>query len=265
MKAHEGHRFNEMADYYMKKGHESSDSLRLDLLHTLPGWVDLAPVLCGTPLSSLTRFLVRHTLPCPITDYQVSPIADKWTYFMKRSFNTKVNLGVCLPRVWKLCVLTGLRELLWKQIFNALPIRSKGDSRPHLQFCWCGQLEPLDLFHVFVGCSYFPVSCLYSTVLFPALVAATPGASSHITVDPERWFCLWWFPLLCFKRLAYFDSTSKQCTSLFCSVCCREWIYGSFLWTLWHTCMKLANEPNFWFSLQQTQVILELKFAVFPG
>ena len=225
----------------------------------------MAPILCGSPLSALTRFLVRHTLPCPITDYRVSPIADKWTYFMKRSFDTKVDLGACLPRLWKLCVPAGLRELLWKQIFDALPIRTKGDGRPHLQFCPCGRMEPLDLFHVFVGCSYFPVSHLYGTVLFPALVAATPGAGSHISVDPERWFCLWWFPLLCFKRLAYFDSTKKQCTSLFRSVRRREWIYGSFLWTLWHTRMKLANEPGFRFSLQQTQAVLELKFAAFPG
>ena len=192
--------------------------MHLDLLHTLPSWVNLAPVLRSISLSSLTRFLVRHTLPCPITDHWVSPIADKWTYFMKRSFNTKVNLGTCLPHVWKLCVPAGLRELLWKHIFNALPIRTKGDGRPHLQFCLCSWPEPLDLFHIFVGCLYFPISRLYSTVLFPALVATTPGAGSHITVDLERWFCLWWFPLLCFKRLAYFDSTKKQHTSLFHSV-----------------------------------------------
>ena len=239
--------------------------MRLDLLHTLPGWIDLAPILCGTPLSSLTRFLIRHTLPCPITDYQVSPIADKWTYFMKRSFDTKVDLGACLPCIWKLCVPAGLRELLWKQIFDALPIGAKGDGRPHLQYCLCGQLEPLDLFHIFIGCSYFPISRLYSVVLFPTLVTATPGAGSHITVDPERWFRLWWFPLLCFKRLAYFDSTKRQCTSLFHSVHQREWIYGSFLWMLWHTRMKLTNEPGSHFSFQQTQAILELKFTAFPG
>ena len=265
VKAHDGNRFNKMADFYAKDGWESGFPLRLDLLHTPPGWVDVAPALRGSPLSALTRFLVRHTLPCPITDYRVSPMADKWTYFMRRSFDTKVDLGACLPRLWKLCVPAGLRELLWKQIFDALPIGAKGDGRPHLQFCPCGRLEPLDLFHIFVGCSYFPISRLYGTVLFPALVATTPGAGSHITVDPERWFRLWWFPLLCFKRLAYFDSTKKQHASLFRSVRRREWIYGSFLWTLWHTRMKLANEPGFRFSLQQTQAILELKFAAFPG
>ena len=254
-----------MADFYAKDGWESGFPLRLDLLHTPPGWVDVAPILRSSPLSALTRFLVRHTLPCPITDYRISPIADRWTYFMKRSFDTKVDLGACLPRLWKLCVPAGLRELLWKQIFDALPIGAKGDGRPHLQFCLCGQPEPLDLFHIFVGCSYFPISRLYSTVLFPALVAATPGAGSHITVDPERWFRLWWFPLLCFKRLAYFNSTKKQRASLFRSVRHREWIYSSFLWTLWHTRMKLANEPGFCLSLSQTQATLELKFAAFPG
>ena len=215
VKAHNRQHFNEMADFYAKEGCESGVPMRLDLLLTPPGWVDSAPILRGTPLSSLTCFLVRHTLPCPITDYWISPIADKWTYFMKRSFDTKVDLGTCLPHIWKLCVPAGLRELLWKQIFDALPIRAKGDGRPHLQFCPCGQLEPLDLFHIFVGCSYFPISHLYGIVLFPALVAATPGTGSHITVDPERWFRLWWFPLLCFKRLAYIDSTKKQCASLF--------------------------------------------------
>ena len=160
VKAHEGHRFNKMADFYAKEGQELGVPLHLDLLHTPPGWVDVAPVLCGSPLSSLTQFLVRHTLPCPITDYQVSPIADKWTYFMKRSFDTKVDLGTCLPHIWKLCVPAGLRELLWKQIFDALPIGAKGDGRPHLQYCPCSCAEPLDLFHIFVGCSYFPISHL---------------------------------------------------------------------------------------------------------
>ena len=218
IQAHKGHCFNKMADFYTKAGHESGDILRLDMLYMPPGWVDLAPILQGCSLSNLTRFLVRHTLPCPITDYRVSPMADKWTYFMKRSFDTKVDLGACLPRIWKLCVPAGLRKLLWKQLFDALPIGAKGDGQPHLQFCPCGRPEPLDLFHIFVGCSYFPISHLYGTVLFPALVAATPGAGSHITVDPERWFCLWWFPLLCFKRLAYFDSSSKQHASLFQSI-----------------------------------------------
>ena len=213
IKAHEGHCFNEMADFYAKARRESKIVLHLDLLHTPPGWVDLAPVLRGCSLSNLTQFLVRHTLPRPITDYRVSPMADKWTYFMMRLFDTKVDLGACLPHIWKLCVPAGLRKLLWKQLFNALPIGAKGDGRPHLQFCPCGRPEPLDLFHIFIGCSYFPVSHLYSTILFPALVAAAPGTGSHITVDPERWF-----PLLCFKRLAYFNSTKKQRASLFRSI-----------------------------------------------
>ena len=113
IKAHQGHCFNEMADFYAKEGCDSRAPMCLDLLHTPPGWVDLAPVLCSTSLSSLTRFLVRHTLPCPITNHRVSPIADKWTYFMRRSFDTKVDLGMCLPCIWKLCIPAGLHELLW--------------------------------------------------------------------------------------------------------------------------------------------------------
>ena len=202
-----------MADFYAKEGHETGFPMCLDALYMPPGWVNQAPVLHGCSLSGLTWFIVRHMLPCPVTNYCISPIADKWTYFMMRLFDTKVNLGLCLPCLWKLCVPAGLRELLWKQIFDALPIGAKGDGRPHLQFCPCGCFEPLDLFHIFVGCSYFPISCLYGTVLFPVLVATSPGAGSHITVDPERWF-----PLLCLKQLAYFDSNKKQCTSLFHSV-----------------------------------------------
>ena len=230
-----------------------------------PGWVNTSPVLRSCSLLSLTQFLVRHTLPCPLTDYCIAPITDKWTYFMWRLFDTKVDIGQCLPCIWKLCTPTSLCKLLWKQVFDALPISAKGDGRPHLQFCPCSHSEPLDLFHMFVSCSYFPVSQLYGTVLFPTLVTVAPGAGSHILVDPEWWFCLWWFPLLCFKRLAYFDSTKRQCASLFCSVCQWEWIYSSFLWTLWHTHMKMANKPSFCFSHNQVQAVLELKFSAFPG
>ena len=185
IKAHQGHHFNEMADFYAKEGCETGFPMQLDLLHMPPGWVDTSPILCGCSLSSLTWFLVRHSLPCPLISNCIAPIADKWTYFMEQSFNTKVDIRQHLLQLWKLCIPASLHKLLWKQIFDALPIGAKGDGRPHLQFCPCGCSEPLDLFHIFVGCSYFPISQLYSTVLFPALVTVAPGAGLHITVDPE--------------------------------------------------------------------------------
>ena len=180
------------------------------------------------------------------------------------SQHTDITLKDIPNREYTLRLFVENVEMELQREDNQTWMPAKGDGRPHLQFCPCSHSEPLDLFHIFVGCSYFPISRLYSTVLFPTLVAATPGTGLHITVDPEWWFCLWWFPLLCFKRLAYFDSTKKQHLSLFHSVCQWEWIYSSFLWTLWHTCMKMANEPSYCFSFQQVQAVLELKFSAFP-
>ena len=112
----------------------------------------------------------------------------------------------------------------------------------------CGHAAPIDLYHVFQGCPYFPVSSLFDSVLCPAVAACAPQHGSHPSVDPRRWYERWWFPVLCLKRLALCGSSRKEYSSLCKSVRRREWVISSFFWVLWRHRMKQAHEPDYFFS-----------------
>ena len=45
----------------------------------------------------------------------------------------------------------------------------------------------------------------------------------------------------------------------------QEWIYGSFLWALWHAWMKMAHEPLSPFPFHSLSASLLAQFAVSPG
>ena len=263
--SHSGDAFNNAADLLANDGRLRGRAFSLDSLRVPPGWVDLPPVLGHQSLSFLTscsvRFLVRPSILSP----KLSPMAAKWAVFFRRTFDADLDLGLYIPLLWKLCAPPGLGELLWKSLFGALPLGRSWHSRRSLglDFCPCGRQVPLDLFHVFLGCRYFPVTRLYSSVLWPALSDAS-GLSCHISVDPRRWFSLWWFPVLCLKRLAFCGTDSRQRSALHRSVRRREWIYCSFLWELWHTRMKMAHDPSYFFSVAAISASLEARFSSFP-
>ena len=187
---------------------------------------------------------------------------------MFRSFGTRVDLGERIRYIWKANIPPGLRELLWKVFVGALPLGSSWKSKrvSGLDFCPCGLVEPLSIFHVFSGCSFFPVARLYDDVLSPALSAAAPDNGGHASVDPSCWYGLWWFPVLCFRPLAYCGSSPRARASLLRSVRAREWIYGSFLWELWRTRLKIAHDPDFSFSYCTLSDLLTSHFsAVCPA
>ena len=147
-------------------------------------------------------------------DHRISAIADKWTYFFMRSFDdTRVDIGPSVARVWKICVPTGLCELLWKVVFHALPIGDKRSSSKGcgLDYCPCGHQEPIDLFHILSGCQYFPIYDLYRTSLDPAFAKAHSGpGGSHASIDTDRWFCRWWFPAIICPILSPYDDHPRH-------------------------------------------------------
>ena len=103
---------------------------------------------------------------------------------------------------------------------------------------------PLSLLHVFSGCSYFPIEPLYDSILAPALQASSPGVW-HKSLNPSLWPSKEWFPILCFKGIADTLHSKKKYSLLRQSASQREWIFGSFLWAIWSTCMKMAFEPSY--------------------
>lgn len=135
---------------------------RLDGLRTPPNWVDAAPVLNFQSLAFITSSLVERRVPPPILSYRVSPFADRWTVLMWHSFHTRMDLGSRIPYIWCLNAPTGFKELVWRHIFGSLPIGLSRRSRSPLglDFCPCGVLQPLDLYHVLRSCSFFPVALM---------------------------------------------------------------------------------------------------------
>ena len=264
--SHGSDEFNNAADFLANEARVSGRAFSLSDLVTPPGWVDLHPMLHHQSLSFLTSYSMRSLLEPPLLSLRISPFADKWTILFQHTFNTRVDIARHLPLLWKICIPPGLRELLWKSIFGALPLGTSWRSVRDigLSFCPCGRTEPLDLFHIFMGCAYFPVAVLYRTVLWPALLSASGRGGGHILVDPERWYRLWWFPLLCFKRLSSCDTTPVQRSALCRSVRQREWIYGSFLWELWCVRMKMAHDPSYFFSTDLIACSLAARFALLP-
>ena len=126
----------------------------------------------------------------------------------------------------------------------------------------------MDLFHVLSSCQYFPISDLYRTSLDPAMydahIAASGYRGGNASLDTDRWFRRWWFPILCFRRLASIDSNKKSRAAHCKSSRRREWIYGSFIWEIWYTRMRMAHEPDYHLSLSAISASLSEKYAAYP-
>ena len=231
-------------------GRHSYFTFDLGRLSVPSGWIDYAPVLNHQSLSSITSALISHR-PTPVISRRISSFSDRWTVLMWFSFSTRVDLGAHVRHIWHLNAPPGFKELVWKHMFDSLPIglSRRANQQLGLVWCPCGNTAPLDLYHVFRGCPHFPVSSLFDSALCPVVVACAPQHESHPSVDPHRWYERWWFPILCLKRLALCGSSKKEYSSLCKSVQKREWAISSFFWTLWRHWMKQAHEPDYFFSI----------------
>ena len=247
------------------RGRHSYSTFDLRHLEVPSGWIDYAPVLNHQSLSFITSALVSRR-PSPIISRRISNFSDRWTILMWFSFSTRVDLGAHIPHVWRLNAPPGFKELMWKHMFDSLPIGAsrRASHQLGLVYCPCGSAAPLDLYHVFRGCSHFPVSSLFDSVLCPTVIACAPRHASHPSVDPRRWHNRWWFPVLCLKRLALCGSSGEEYSSLCKSVRSREWVISSFFWVLWRHRMKQAHEPDYFFSADLISLDMHSLFSADP-
>ena len=171
VKAHANNVMNNTVDALAKEGLASGPVFQLDDLHVPPGWVDSAPVLNCQSLAFITQALVTYSSPTPLLSPRMASFCDRWMVFFGRSFDTWVDLGVHFRRLWRLNCPPGLKDLLWRLVTSALPIGTSWYGRDvGLQFCPCSDPTPLDLFHVFRGCSHFPIQRLYTDVTMWTLI-----------------------------------------------------------------------------------------------
>ena len=268
-RAHANDPKNVEANFLAKLGCTDGPALWLDNLVTPDRWVDAYPVLNYQPLSAISTMVIEYTVPPPLHSSRSASFLIRWDNFMSYTFETFIDINLHCCRIWKLNCPVGLCEILWKDLTSSLPLGPLSWKGKHadLTVCPCGislppvygpaddeywlsplppspSTTPLSLTHIFSGCPYFPIGPLYNSVLCPLLAASSPGIW-HKSLDPSLWHSRDWFPLLCFRCIAETLTSKKKCAILRCSTHQCEWIYGSFLWSLWSARMKLAFEPSY--------------------
>ena len=287
-RAHANDPKNVEADFLANLGRTDGLALQLDKLVTPDGWVDAYPILNYQPLSSISAMVIEYTVPPPLLSPRSASFRIRWDNFMSYTFETFIDINLHCHCVWKLNCPIGLREILWKDITSSLPLGplSWVGKRADLTVCPCGisshpdlnpddddywltppppspSTTPLSLTHIFSGCSYFSIGPLYDSILCPLLSASSPGVW-HKSLDPTLWHTRDWFPLLCFRHLAESLTSKKKKAILRHSVRQQEWIYGSFLWSLWSARMKMAFEPSYELHVPSLAVSISSMISSLP-
>ena len=236
--AHANDPKNMEADFLANLGRTDDPILWLDDLITPDGWVDAYPVLNYQPLSALSAMVVEYTISPPLHSPRSAPFLDCWDVFMYDAFGTFIDINLHCHHIWKLNCPIGLCEILWKDLTSSLPLSTLSWKGQHadLTVCPCGisvppnygpgddkywltppppspSTIPLDLLHIFSGCSYFPIGPLYDSVLCPLLTMSSLGIW-HKSLNPSLWPSKEWFPILCFRRLADTLTSKKKCAML---------------------------------------------------
>jgi len=248
-KAHGVDIWNNRADSLANEGRISGRPYNLWDLITPDGWVDHQPVLAHQPLSYLTKLVVRSSVQPPLSSWKASPFCDRWVVSMARIFEVYLDVDAYAPAVWTINIPVGFKETLWREMNSAQAIghRYKG-KHDLLRECSCGTELSLD--HILLGCSRYNLSLL-EQVLHDRLREISPGFY-HKSLHPDSWKPSPWYPLLALRRVEQNSvkpsrTVPKPNRAFSDSRSAREWVIGSFFWTVWKWWMREANEPGFRF------------------
>jgi len=266
VKAHSGDVMNDLADSLANEGRVSGRDFHIPDLYTPPGWVDSHPVLSHQPLSHLSSLLVRYTVPVPLCTWKASGFADRWAVAMFGLFGRVLDVGQHISAIWTINILTGLREVLWKDALASLPFYCPKWVSTRASFtCGCG--VGLSLSHILVGCASYDLSPL-ATSLAERLQQVSPPLFHLRSLRPDEWHPFPWFPLIALKAVEYRAARpTKLCPkpsrALADSRGQREWAIGTFMWFVWKKRMKeLFASPKFVFRVadcdDELRVLLRL-------
>jgi len=168
-------------------------------------------------------------------------------------FDRVLDPGNHIGNIWKLSIPEGLKEVLWKEMNSALVLghryySTKGKKSDMGRVCPCS--VEMSLGHILLGCNTYKLQPLL-TVLMDALLLVPPK-SSFRTLHPDEWGSSPWYPLLALKTLEetalpIFKGRKKVLRELKASRQKREWIIGSYYWSLWKWRMKEIHDDKFKF------------------
>ena len=262
VKGHSSDHMNCLADALANEGRIDGRILDLGSLRPPPGWVDVSPVLNGSPLHDITTSLTSAIVPTPLISDKFRDFRSRWYWFFRSVFSRNPDFGQYFSHIWSANLPAGFRNLIWKDSSAALPIGHRYHGPlADMRVCPCSC--PMSLSHILTRCDAFPVSSLYPDVLLPRLSKLAPSVSFR-TMYPDEWSSpvgVTWFPLLCLKFLEYAGPSRAERKVLNSSRSDREWAIGSFFWAIWKYRMKLIHEPPGFFSSVEAASFIEREFA----
>ena len=262
VKGHSSDPMNCLADALANEGRIDGRVLDLGSFRPPPGWVDVSPVLNGTPLHDITTSLISAIIPIPLISDKFRVFRSQWYWFFRSVFSRSLDFGLYFSHIWSANLPAGFRNLIWKDSSAALPIGHRYHGPlDDMRFCPCSC--PLSLSHILSGCDSFPISSLYVDILLPRLRELAPSVS-YRTMFPDEWSSpdgVRWFPLLCLKSLEYSGPSRAERRQLNSSRYDREWAIGSFFWAVWKYRMKLIHEPPGFFSNEEAASFIEREFT----
>ena len=243
-RAHADDDMNNRVDLLAKQGLlPTSPALHITDISAPPCWVDSGPVLNCQSLAFLTDMVVASSPPLFLSP-KFASFSSFWTSYMSRFFSAHFDPIEHVPLIWSINVPVGLRELLYKRIFSALPIGDTWHRSLTLgQTCKC--CSTLSLEHVWASCPSYDLRPLFS-VLYDHFQSLHPGPAP--SAQPWLWPSPIWFPLLSLRSLDNMpmnDSPLRH--TLGKSRRKREWALGSFLWFVWKHRMKEVHDSSYRF------------------
>jgi len=276
VKAHDSDMMNSLADNLAKQAAMSySDIFSLASLSIPPGWVDTGPVLNNQSLSFLMASVVDGTVVHPVMGAKSTAFCHRWSAWASGFSLGWLDVTHHIPNLWKINIPTQLRELLWKEINNSLPLGCAWASKvkwgqlcpcnerildlrhvwvwPRCELttslranrCWCRCT--LSLAHIWKGCQSYDMEPFYSILRkkFRSLVYLDSP-----TTNPDVWMSGdMWFPLLSLRSLELGPEVSdKHRKILGHSRKAHEWAIGSLLWFTWCMRMKEVHSHSMTFS-----------------
>src|SRR5258706_9367534 len=289
IKAHNGDVMNSLADELAKQAALSCPHIfSLASISIPPNWVDLGPVLNHQSLSSLTNYIVSGTVIHPVMDDKSADFCRRWSSWASGFSSGWMDVTHHIPNIWKINIPTQLRELLWKEINDSLPLGRSWASKVRWgQCCPCTEhvLEPdqvctsaahsLTMRHIWIrprceaSTGLRAIHCRCGSVL--SLAHIWKGCRSYDmdpfysllrtklcslvylvtpTTNPDVWFSGdMWFHLLSLRSLELGpEIMARDRKVLGHSRRAREWAIGSLLWFTWRMRMKEVHSQSMNFS-----------------
>ena len=226
-------------------------------------------------LSFLTVSIVDGTVMHPAMGDKSTAFCHRWSAWASGFSLGWMDVTHHIPNLWKINIPTQLRDLLWKEINNSLPLGCAWASkvkwgqlcpcnnkildmhhvwvRPRCEMtnglranrCRCGAI--LSLAHIWKGCTSYNMDPFYS-ILRKKLRSLVYLVSP--TTDPDVWLLGdMWFPLIALRSLELGPEVSDFNRKILGhSRKAREWAVGSLLWFTWRMCMKEVHSQSMTFS-----------------